>query len=254
MDNQKLKDKKDILDVRNSLIVQENTLLRKTRFSLSTVEMKILIFAISKIKAEDTELNTIEIELKEFFEVVGIEPIGSAYNYTKSIIKKLSDKSYWLKTDKDTEVLFRWISEAEIKKRDGTIKLKLGKQLEPFLVELRKNFTSYNLINILPLRSSYSIRLYQLFKSYCWLSYWEVSIEELKDILDVKNKYSNYRDFKNKIIYKSIEQINELTDLDIEIEEIKTGRQITHLYFKIYEKQGAQMLMPMLEKQKERLG
>lgn len=254
MNNQEWKEKKDILDKRYELVVKHNDLLRKSRFSLSTVEMKILIFAISKIKADDTELNTIEIELNEFFKVVGIEPIGSAYSYTKKIIKNLSDKSYWLQTDDDTEVLFRWINEAEIKKRDGTIKIELGKQLKPYLIELRKNFVSYNLINILPLRSSYSIRLYELFKSYLWVGHWEVSIKELKNILDVKDKYSNYRDFKNKIIFKSIEEINDLTDIDIEVEEIKTGKQITDLYFRIYEKSGTQELMPMLKKQKERLG
>ena len=253
MDIQEIKDKRELREARNELVVKSNVLLRKSRYTLTATEQKIIIYLIAQIKATDKEFDFVEVEMKDFCKVAGIDLIGGEYKHIKDTIKNLSDKSWWIPTDKKTEVLFRWLQTAKINKYDGTIKLKLGEELKPYLLELKENFTKYELINILALKGRNAIRLYELLKSWLYVGYWEVSIEQLKDILEIKNKYKEYRDFKNKMLIPAIDEINKYTDLQVEVKTLRTGRKITTIYFDISVKQGYQMVMPLLENQKERL-
>ena len=50
MNSQELKDKQELMQARNELVVKHNDLLRKSRYTLSATEQKILIYLISKIK------------------------------------------------------------------------------------------------------------------------------------------------------------------------------------------------------------
>lgn len=48
--------------------------------------------------------------------------------------------------------------------------------------------------------------------------------------------YVNYKDFRVKVLEKAQTEINELTDINIEFEPIKTGRKVTSIKFIIEEK------------------
>lgn len=48
--------------------------------------------------------------------------------------------------------------------------------------------------------------------------------------------YINYKDFRVKVLEKAQTEINELTDINIEFEPIKTGRKVTSIKFIIEEK------------------
>ena len=250
---EEINERKEIREARNELVVKHNDLLRKSRYTLSANEQKIIIYLISKINADDKELKEIEINILDFCKVIGIEINGDAYNRVKETIKSLADKSWWLTFTEKKETLFRWINEAEIEKGNGTIKLQLSNHLKPYLLELKKNFTKYELINILSLRSKYSIRLYELLKSYLWQGGWQVSVKEIRELLETEGKYKEFKDFRKRVLNPAIEEINGYTDLQIEISTLKRGKSISHLHFKIDEKTGYQMTIDMIMNRNERL-
>lgn len=252
-DRQSLKDKQDLRNERNELVVKHNDLLRKSRYTLSANEQKIIIYLVSKIKAEDKKLKEIEISVIDFCKVIGIETNGAAYNRIKETIKTLSDKSWWIDTGDSKEILFRWINEAEIEKGSGIIKLELNKHLEPYLLELKENFTKYELINVLSLRSKYSIRLYELLKSYLWRGNWDIHVDELRALLETECKYKEFKDFKKRVLTPSIKEINDFTDLTVQMETLKKGRIISDIHFDIEEKMGYQMSIDMIMNRSERL-
>ena len=250
---EEINERKEIREARNELVVKHNDLLRKSRYTLSANEQKIIIYLISKINTDDKELKEIEINILDFCKVIGIEINGDAYNRVKETIKSLADKSWWLTFTEKKETLFRWINEAEIEKGNGTIKLQLSNHLNPYLLELKKNFTKYELINILSLRSKYSIRLYELLKSYLWQGGWQVSVKEIRELLETEGKYKEFKDFRKRVLNPAIEEINCYTDLQIEISTLKRGKSISHLHFKIDEKTGYQMTIDMIMNRNERL-
>ena len=56
------------------------------------------------------------------------------------------DKSVWIKLDEDEETLLRWIEKPYVNKKSGTIKIRLDEDMKPFLLQLKENFTQYELL------------------------------------------------------------------------------------------------------------
>lgn len=225
----------DIKNARNNLVVKSNTLIQNTRFNLSVQEQKIILYLISKIEPTDEMFKEYEFDLKHLCDICGIEYNGKNYQNFKNSIKCLADSSFWLIAENGGEVLCRWIEKAYISKNNTSIRIRLDNDLMPYLLTLKSNFTMYELENTLQMQSKYSIRLYELLKSYAYLGKYVVSVEELKKLLN-SAKYELYRDFRINVIDKAIKEINEYTDIDITYNPIRTSRTITDIEFIIKKK------------------
>ena len=133
-------------------------------------------------------------------------------------------------------MLFRsWISGAEIFEKEARVRIQLDKRLMPYLLEIRESYTAFQLKNVLEMKSKYSIRMYEILKSYANLGEYSVSVEDLQNALQV-NGYSNFVDFRKRVIDVAVGEINNLTDISVTYTPIKTGRFITHVNFKIARK------------------
>ena len=207
MDKEKEK-KIKINKERNSLIVQSNQLIRDARpllQDLSVSEAKLLIYIISKICAEDKEFKTIKFNISNYCDVCGIKKSGREYQRIRQSIKGIRDKSYWIK-EGDEEVLFTYIDTARLRKYE-TVEIIISEALRPHLLELSKSFTKMEMINLLCLNSKYSIRLYQILKSYLWLNKYEVDIQKFREIMYIENKYPQYKEMYRNVIAPSLKQI-----------------------------------------------
>ena len=243
-------DADELSAVRNELVVKSNELIRDARYSLSEQEQKLLIYVMSQIRKEDTVLKEVRINVKDYCEIAGIKRGGSVATHIKKSIKSLSDKSWWFSVDGKKEKLFRWIDTAEI--NGDRIDITLSDSLSPYLLDLTRDFTRYELINVLPLRGKYAIRLFELFKSYQYQGQWKVKLTELKEIINCE-KYPAYKEFNRNVLKSSIEEINGFTELFITYRTEKVGRQIDTLIFKIEEKNGIQLQMELKENVKKRM-
>lgn len=221
---------------RGQLVLKSNALIQKTRYSLSLQEQKIILYIISKLEPNDEEFKHYEFDLKKLCELCDIEYNGKNYLNFKESIKNLSDKSFWY-NDGKKESLCRWVEKVIIDITNPTkIYIRLDEDLKPYLLQLKNNYTIYELENTLMMTSKYSIRLYELLKSYSYKGKWEISVNELKNILNIGDKYNEYKDFRKRILNKSIEEINSYTDLNVILKPIRTNRIITDLHFAISKK------------------
>jgi plasmid replication initiation protein len=82
------------------------------------------------------------------------------------------------------------------------------------------------------MKSQYSVRLYELLKSYEWRHSQTFQIEELKRILSAEN-YTRFPDFKRYVLDISMREINDLSDLTVTYEIVKEGRRYAKLDFSI---------------------
>jgi plasmid replication initiation protein len=116
-----------------------------------------------------------------------------------------------------------------------------------YLLDLIKQgeYTQYDLFNILGLKSKYSIRLYELLKSYAYKGSKTYEIDELRTILAAEN-YKNFYNFRERVLKKSVKEINKYTDLDIDfslydrngikVNGESAGKKICSVKFKIQKK------------------
>lgn len=239
---------KEINDQRTNIVAKSNDLIQKTTFNLTVTEQKFIAYVISLIRPEDKELQFYEIKVSDFAELCGYNP-KNVYSDFKEMIDKLDEKTAWLtiKNGKhDTSFKFRWFSESKYVS-NGTIRVLLNTEIKKYLLDLIRQgeYTQYDLFNILGLKSKYSIRLYELLKSYAYKGTVSYEVKDLKEILAAET-YKSFTDFHERVLERSTKEINKYTDLDIKyslydkdnekIDSKTKGRRISNITFKIKKK------------------
>jgi plasmid replication initiation protein len=231
----------EIEKYRGYSVVKHNDIIQRARFSLTKREQRIVLYLVSKITESDGEVPKIKLKIKEFCDVCGI---GYKENISeiKEVVQKLRDKSMWVTMPNGDEVLMAWLSSARIMTKNGTISVRLQEDMAPYLIQLSKDFTKYELVNILVMDSQYSIRFYELFKSHQFQHIITYHVDDLKRML-MAESYKDYRDFKKRILDVAIAEINKLSDIDVTWEvSAREGRKITELTFRIKRKATNEMI------------
>lgn len=222
---------------RSHLVVKDNLLIQKSKFHLTATEQKLVCYVISLIKPTDKALDKYTININDFAKLCGISP-KNVYKEFRKMIDDLDNKAVWL-TMGDKTFKFRWFSEAEYIEKQGKVILMLNSNMKQYLIDLSHSFTQYELYNILALKSKYSIRLYELFKSYSYKQTKDFDLEDLKELLGADN-YKVYSDFKKRVLEKAIQEINTYSDLNVEYYAMAEGgnHKINRIWFTITRKES----------------
>ena len=233
-------------NAKSRMVRKANSMIQQGRYGLTMQENKAILFLISKINPNDTEFKPFEFSIQEFCAVCGLQVGGGKdYQNLKTMLRSLEAKSLgWLDTPDGDVILLKWIQKPVIKKNSGSVIVSLDTDLQPFLLNLRANFTSYQLGFVLKFKSKYSIRLYELIKSlqyhddtpYKKVYQWE----EIRDLLEA-NTYNRYCDFNTRVLKSATREINSYSDKNLEIREIKNGRKVERLNLTISAKSGAEL-------------
>lgn len=232
-------DNKDIRDARTLLVVKENEIIQCASYNLTMEEMKFLCFVISKIKPTDKELQKYTISAIDFADVCGLDKRNVYRDFKKMAESFDSKTARCIKFKDEIFPTFRVFSESSYNPKQGTITVLLHSALKKYLLEVGgKKYTKYELWNIINLKSKYSIRLYELFKSYEYKYKQEFEINELKMLLDAE-KYKSFGNLKQRVLDGAIKEINILTDLAVSYEAKKSGRggKVSSIVFKIQKKE-----------------
>ena len=244
---------------RYNTVVKANTLIQRSRFSLTAQQQKIVLFIISQIEPYDEDFKLYEFKITEFCRVCGIEPKGDIYSLLKKQIKSISDKSLWIELDDGEETLVRWIEKPYIDKKSGIVKIKLDEEMKPYLLQLKERFTEYDLIYTLNFKSKYSIRLYEYLKSIHYKKlkpYTQtMAIDKFQKMLD--SSYEDFKDFHTRVLKTAQKEINTYSDIHFEYELIKEGRKVVAIILNIETKEVVERMRITVENERlldERFG
>lgn len=225
-------------------VFKANDMIQKGRHELSLQEQRCVLFAISQIKPDDTVFQEYSFELSHFYNLCGLQ--NESYTELKAILQRLSDRSWWATIDdKGTESLVRWFSTLRTNKRSGKVTIKFHEDMMPFLLEVTKQnkfYTHFQLKYILPMKSQYAIRLYEILKSYQRNNIdWFFEIDKLRKQLNCEN-YENYKDFRRRVLEPAVAEINEFTDIKIAWDAVKEGRKVARVVFYMAGKKQGELL------------
>lgn len=230
---------RDITKKQSYYVVKDNALIQRTRYSLTTQQQKLLLFMISKIKPHSDWNTVYSMTVKEFCQCCEIDTKnGANYSYIKNSLKQIADKSMWFSYRSGREVLLRWLSRVCINKNSGVIEYTFHPDMLPYLLDLRECYTQYSLENILPMKSSFSIRLYEILRSYANLDNPVVSfsIDELRKKMGLEDKqYPRFSNFKQTVLDVAIDEIYLRTDIwaEYKLEKVNS-RSYNKITFTIY--------------------
>jgi plasmid replication initiation protein len=216
--------------MKNRNIVKQDYHLVNARYKLNTSEIKFIMTALCQVDANDKEFQEYEIKVSELEQKLQAEQNETRL---KQFAKKLMSKPLEVPTD-DGFIVFNWFSKIQYIRSQAKFIVRIDNDLKPYLLELKERFVKYNLKYIINLQSNYSIRLYQLLKEYEKLTKRTFTVEELQELLQVPKSYKKkYNDFKKKVLLVAEKELIENCDIFFEFEEIKNGRKVNEILFRI---------------------
>lgn len=222
-----------ISENKNNIVVKHQELVRNARYRLGDTAIKTLSLLISMIKASDTEFMRYTIKLSEFKELTGASG-NEVFKYVNKMTNELMSNPFWV-----GNVKLNWVSMAQYRDGDGAVVFEIHRFLKPYLLELQKNFLQYNIANILLLKSSFMIRLYELCKDHLNEAgrykesnnsvTFDIKIDRLRELFEIPKSYQYSSHIKSRILDKAVWHFKTKTDIWISYKEQKIGRKVDRI-------------------------
>lgn len=207
----------------NQMVVRKsNELIQLPVYKLSLMQQKLMLHIFAMIRQEDTELPEYEMTIYEFLKLCNLNTAsGSTYKYVKKALEDLVNiKAEWIRQPGTSYMeTFRWIDKVRINPETGKIHIILDRVLKPHLIQLKSFYTTMNITYTLPMKSQYSIHMYELLKSYQHFYLKEkqknrpyvIRIDQLLEQLDAP--YKKWTDIRRYILDRAKSEINGHTDI-----------------------------------------
>lgn len=203
-------------------------------------DYQVFLHLVSKIGGVDREGKYIQPEqltrehvltAKEFSELFNAD-IGNSYKSLHKACKKLMKTSIIIeKIDLNETWEVNVCSTAKYNKKEGRITIEFTDRIMPYLAQVRQKFVLYNLKEISNFGSLYTTRLYELIQEFKDTGYIIKSIEQLREIFAVGEKFKKYNHFKTKTFEHACNEINSNYKIHLGYEEIKEGRRVIAIKF-----------------------
>ncbi len=232
-----------------NLIVKDNALIEASH-RLGEVEQRLVLLAILKGRkycdsVEQLRGKELIIHADDYITKFGGTQQG-AYKALKQAVMGLyrAEWGYKYLTNKgEQRVRYeRFTQSADYGQGEGTVSFRFADAIIPMLVELERNFTTYEIKQVAELSSSYAMRLYEFFMQHLdkkagkgWL---DISLDDLRFRFGLlPTEYQAMKDFKKRVLELSLKQINTKTDLSATYTQRKQGRVIVGFRFEFERKQ-----------------
>lgn len=215
------------------VVRKKNSLIMNTSYNLTLEEQRVILILCSMVKENDEDFKEYRFRIKDFLEMINVKD-ESKYTELPKIIKGLLSKPFEIR-EENKIIQLNWLCEVTYITNEGIIILKFSPTLKPYLLRLNELYTSYRLENVLDLKSKYSIRMYELLKCHEFKQRdIEIELGELRRILGVEDsEYPMYGNFKQRVLNVAKKEVSKKTDVVFDFSEIKDGRRVTAVCFKI---------------------
>lgn len=242
----------DVIKTRNQYVAKSNDLVRKSRYSLTNQQQKIILYYISMIKPDDEPHQRYTARINDIGKACGLDMSGQGFYYQalRDDIIELTRRE-WVQLGDGIEGTVSWFNDVMLDRDANAVSVTFHPLMAPHLFDLRGRYTQYQLGIVLAMRGKYSIRLYEYIRSHvneqsahknkvdvqvgCELS-------ELRSLLSA-DKYTLWHDFHRYVIVPAVDEINNCDDtIHVEVDWLKNGRTVTRVLFYITDARAGQAL------------
>ena len=230
-----------------NLVVKDNALIEASH-KLSEVEQRLILLAILKAREfcnsiEELKDKELVIHASDYIQAFGVDR-DAGYKSLKKAVLGLFEAKWgyrFINSKGNVEVRYeRFTQSAVYVENEATVKFMFANAIIPMLVELERNFTSYEIEQVANLQSRYAMRLYECLIRFKASKLLNITLDELRfrfGLLDTE--YKAMGDFKKRVLDMAVKDINDNTDITVSYDQHKQGRTITGFTFKFKQKAKA---------------
>lgn len=213
-------------------IVKKSNAIARARWQPESIwEPRIVALVASKMRADDEDFQTYRIPISELAGVSDENLRGNQYQEIAKSIEHLGKATIRIEGSKPRN--FRQYTIFSMcGYEDGCLIAGFHPDLKPHFLNLREQFTEYNLMQFLMLPSSYSQRMFEFLKSWSGKPEIIISISELHELLSTPPSFrADFKAFRIRVLEKAHKDITEKTSFRFEWEPVKVGRSVEKIRF-----------------------
>lgn len=251
-------------------VVEHNSLITSIA-KMDKTPLKMFELAVSCINTEEPPKdNTVYLSKRDLFAFFKVSDNDKHSRFKQAVEKMQKQAFFQIKEEAGKGFKFKSIVPipyVEWTDYNDEVKIEFHREIMPYLINLKKNFTQHALSDIAELNSKYSIILYRwLSMQYNQYEHYSVkggrraeqveayrnpsiSIKELRIMTDTVNSYKQFTRFNNDVLKTPLDEINAHTSFNVTYEKVKKGRSIVSIVFHITKKPVARNDFYKLEEQ-----
>jgi len=226
------------MKVTNKDLIQ-SYILTTAKYDYSVYEKRIL-YRIIELMQEYTKGKTLNSRYsitKTMFDDIDVIMPASAFlkdekdqNYTRTKDALLSlNRKVIQYEDRESWGAFNLIERPVVHKIRDNISFRISPTIAKAFLDFSKGFSKYELETAMSFKSEYSMRFYELLSGQKKpITY---SVENLKIMFKVEDKYKLTANFINKVIEPAKKELDEKSPYSFEYKPVKLGRKITSIKF-----------------------
>ena len=247
-------------ELSNRKVVEHNSLITSIA-KMDKTPLKMFELAVSLIDTENPpEDHTVYLSKREMFAFFNVDDSNKHSRFKEAIEKMQKQAFFQIKKEHDKG--FKFVSIVPIPYVEWTdyndeVKIEFHREIMPYLINLKTNFTQHALSDIAELNSKYAIILYRwLSMNYNQYDHYSVkggrrekqvesyrnptmSMQDLRQMTDTVDEYKRFYNFEKWVLKEPLSEITNHTTLNVTYEKIKKGRSIDSIVFHITKKQVA---------------
>lgn len=241
-------------------VVEHNSLITSIA-KMDKTPLKMFELAVSCINTEEPPKdNTVYLSKRDLFAFFKVSDNDKHSRFKEAVEKMQKQAFFQIKEEAGKGFKFKSIVPipyVEWTDYHDEVKVEFHREIMPYLINLKKNFTQHVLSDIAELNSKYSIILYRwLSMQYNQYEHYSVkggrraeqveayrnptiTVKELRVMTDTVNEYKRMFQFTEWILEKPLAEINAHTSFNVSYEKVKKGRSIDSIVFHIEKKRMA---------------
>ena len=260
---EKAKNQKQVLtlnELSKRKVVEHNSLITSIA-KMDKTPLKMFELAVSCINTEEPPKdNTVYLSKRDLFAFFKVSDNDKHRRFKEAVEKMQKQAFFQIKEEQGKGFKFKSIVPipyVEWTDYHDEVKIEFHREIMPYLINLKKNFTQHALSEISELNSKYSIILYRwLSMNYNQYEHYSakggrrteqvesyrnpsISVKELRIMTDTVNEYQRFTNFTKKILDIPLKEINAYTSFNVTYEKVKKGRSIDSIVFHIEKKRMA---------------
>ncbi|HCC34544.1 MAG TPA: hypothetical protein DEQ02_02450 [Ruminococcaceae bacterium] len=255
---------KNIARRRKGTIKAKSEFFRSARYGLTLQEHRVVYYAILAGQQDGKSFEPVTLSIKAFqelFEVAGNDYYREIRNLSNKLIGKSVEIVY---KDEKGQYLIQapWLKSIKYVAKDGSVIITPNEELKPFFEG--KPFSSTEFRYLINFSSQYAERLYEILKSLDHKTIVDFDPEDIaKRLKAPPSCQSRYNNFRARVLDPAIKDINEYTDLEVELRERHGQRnKVTAIFFSIAKKKApklptrsrrAELSPPLSDKDQDKL-
>ena len=241
-------------------VVEHNSLITSIA-KMDKTPLKMFELAVSLIDTKNPpEDQTVYLSKRELFAFFQVDDSNKHSRFKEAVEKMQKQAFFQIKKEQDKG--FKFISIVPIPYVEWTdyndeVKIEFHREIMPYLINLKNNFTQHALSDIAELNSKYAIILYRwLSMNYNQYEHYsvkggrreeqvesyrnpEISMRDLRQMTDTIDEYKRFDHFEKRVLNEPLSEITKDTTFNVTYEKLKKGRSIDSIVFHITKKQVA---------------